>query len=121
LEKKELSQLIEKYKLQIGIFSFFFLLSAQVPFFYLKYFPNFQLNLLSLRCLILNSLSLLLFLFFKGGKFKGLTIFPAFGVLTSFGYLYSGNSLLMPLCTSSTATSIIEVALVAFATIKVEL
>ena len=116
---KELSRLIENYRLQIGIFLIFLFLSFQIPFLYQTFSPNPQLKALVVRCSFLNFLSLLLFLFLKGGKYRELSVFPLIGLISGLLYLTSGSSFLMPVCTSSTATSVIEVALIAFVTIRV--
>ncbi len=119
MEKRELPQLIEKYRLQIAITLFFTLLIALTPFFYFRVLPNLQLKILSLRCLILNGLSGVLFFTVEKGKFKELLPFPLAGILLSLLYLKTGSSLLLPPCISSTATSVVMVALTAYITIKV--
>ena len=117
--KRELPQLIDKYRLQIGITLFFLFLAAQVPLLYFNVLPNLQLRLMSVRCLILNLLSGGLFFFFERGKFRELLPFPAAGALLSLLYLKYGTFLLLPFCLSATATAVILIALVAYLTIKV--
>jgi len=120
LEKRELPQLIEKYILQISISLFFITLIAQAPLLYYNILPNVQFKLLSVRCLTLNLLSTFLFFWFKNGKFRELLPFPLLGVLLSLLYLKTGKFLLLPLCLSATATSVIDVSLVAYISITVK-
>ena len=120
MEKRELPQLIEKYILQISISLLFITLIAQAPLLYYNILPNVQFKLLSVRCLTLNLLSAFLFFWFKNGKFRELLPFPLLGVLLSLLYLKTGKFLLLPLCLSATATSVIDVSLVAYISITVK-
>ena len=120
MEKRELPQLIEKYILQISISLLFITLIAQAPLLYYNILPNVQFKLLSVRCLTLNLLSTFLFFWFKNGKFRELLPFPLLGVLLSLLYLKTGKFLLLPLCLSATATSVIDVSLVAYISITVK-
>jgi len=119
LEGKRLPQLIERYKLQIAITLCFVFLVAQVPFFYLNALPNVQLKLMTMRCLVLDTLSATLFFLFEKGKFRDLLPFPLSGIILSLIYLETGKFFLLPFCISVTATSVIMVALTAYVSIKV--
>ncbi len=119
MEKRELPQLIEKYILQISISIFFIILIAQAPLLYYSVLPNIQFKILTVRCLTLNLLSAFLFFWFKDGRFRELLPFPILGVLISLLYLKTGKFLLLPFCLSATATSVIDVALVAYLSISV--
>lgn len=119
MEKKGLLHLIKEYRLQIGLFLFFFVLVAQIPLFHFNVLPNLQLKLMAVRCLILDVLSGGLFFYLERGEYKNLLPFPLLGALLSLLYLKFGSFFLLPFCLSATTTSVIMVALVAYLTIKV--
>jgi hypothetical protein len=115
----KLSRLIEENLFQISLTIFFSTLAALIPLIYQNTLPNFQLNMLSLRCLILNFLTGLASWFFYRKDSKVLT-FPIIGIISSAGYLKSGSFWIMPFCISLTITSVSIVALIAFSSIKVK-
>ena len=116
---KKLSELIEKFLIQITITVFFVTLILMVPFFTLNPPASFPLKLLSLRCLFLNALFLIPTLLLTTKEQKPIAAVPLAGSALSALYLLSGKSFLLPLIVSTTATAVISCALLAFSLIKV--
>ncbi len=115
---RKLSELIDKYLVQISILILFSVLVAFFPLVPKESSPNYPLNILSFRCLILNSLLIIPFTILTRKEHKVLILIPGIGILSSVGYLITGNTKLLVLSTALTITSVLSGSLLAFSMIK---
>jgi len=118
---KRLVRLIDEYFLQIAIFTFFLTLVLTLPLSSSGFeAENYPLRILTLRCVILNTLSLIVFSIFGGKKKKSLSFFPLGGLLSSAVFLLLKDKYSLTFTVSFTVTAVISVSLLAFTLIKVK-
>jgi len=112
---KRFSSLIEGFPFQISTTVFFISLISLIPF--SGSVPrSYQMNDLSVRCFIIDALTVPLFL--RRERFKLISIYPLTGIASSIYYLLSRNGLALTLSISSSIAAVISAALLAFTTIK---
>ncbi|WP_132525428.1 hypothetical protein [Phorcysia thermohydrogeniphila] len=116
---KKLTKLIDEYLLQITIFIFFLTLTFLLPLSSVSVPENYQLKVLTVRCLVLDILSIVVFAIFGKEKRRFLSLFPAGGVLFSTTYMLFKDKLSLLLLVSFTVTAVISTSLLAFTLIKV--
>ncbi len=115
---KKLSELIDRYLVQISLLILFSVLLVLFPLVQGGFPPSYPLNILALRCLILNSLLLVPFAIFTRKEQKVLILIPGAGIPSSGGYLITGSPILLVLSIALTITSVLCGSLLAFSLIK---